>query len=395
MKYNGIWVMPWQLHDEGAEQVVNAVQELNCTSISLGIHLALHRQSAGSQAAFLYHNPKRKTFVSEDGVIYFTPHEELYSVLKPQKSAELGDYDSLKALCQASQNTGVTAEAWLTCFHDPLVLQAHPEAAAVDVYGSRERNILCVNNPESQKFVLSMARDILENYSVDGLELDYVRDNWPGFYLSSVDEVTKVAASHCFCSHCEKQAKEWGFDMELMKASVLRILENQIPPFLMRTSSYQGLADSLIEYVLDDEGIEQFLQFRRKTTSSFFLKAKSLRDEINPRVLLSADLFPPSFSWKVGQDFREISRSVDLIKVKTHYFFDPSSLRLKYLYEHRLARRLAVRDVCAGILVRAPASPSDIEVAIKAAREAGVEGLYYYCYDAASEENLKKIKELS
>jgi len=55
MKYNGIWVMSWQLHDEGAEQVVQAVQELGVTSVSPGIHLALHWQSAGSQAAFLYH----------------------------------------------------------------------------------------------------------------------------------------------------------------------------------------------------------------------------------------------------------------------------------------------------------------------------------------------------
>jgi hypothetical protein len=392
MKYNGIWVMPWQLHDEGAEHVVQTVQELGLTSISLGIHIALHRQSAGSQAAFLYHNLKRKTFVSEDGVIYFKPHQELYSVIKPVESAEFKGYDSLKALVEATKDTKVKAEAWLTCFHDPLVLQKHPEAAVTDVYGTKERNVLCVNNPESQKFVLSMIRDVLENYSVYGLELDYVRDNWPGFYLSNLDEITKVAASHCFCPHCEKQAQEWGFDMDFMKASVLDILEHQIPPHLVRTSLYQGLTDSLVEYILDDEGIQQFLQFRRQSCSSFFAKARSLQNEIDPKVVLSADLFPPSFSWKVGQDFREISKHVDVIKVKTHYFFDPSSLQLKYLYEQGLARRLAACDVCAGILVRAPASPSDIETAMKAAQKAGVQGLYYYCYGAASEENLHVIK---
>ncbi|MBU7018984.1 MAG: hypothetical protein HXS44_15855 [Theionarchaea archaeon] len=390
MKYNGIWVMPWQLQDEGAEQVCAAVQDLGINTISLGVHMALHRQSAGSQAAFLYHNPKRKTFVSEDGVIYFTPHEELYGTLKPRKSAEVSD--SLKMLVKASQNTGVKAEAWLTCFHDPYVLQNYPEASVTDVYGTRERNILCVNNPESQTFVLSMVRDILEHYDIFGLELDYVRDNWPGFYLSHVDEITKVAASHCFCPSCQEKARDWGLDMNVMKTSVSKILENQIPPYLVRISPYQGLTDSLIEYILDDEGISQFLQFRRKSVSSFFEKAKSVRDDINPKVVLSADLFPPSFSWKVGQNFIEISQHVDVIKVKTHYFFNSSSLRLKYVYEHGLARQLAECDVCAGVLIRAPASPSDITIAIGAAQEAGVQGLYYYCYDAASEENLDAVK---
>ncbi|MBU7032554.1 MAG: hypothetical protein HXS53_08485 [Theionarchaea archaeon] len=391
MKYKGIWVMPWQLQDEGAEHVCSTVQDLGINSISLGVHMALHRQSAGSQAAFLYHNTKRKTFVSEDGVIYYTPHETFYTTLIPKKSAEIPD-DSLEILVQASQNTGIKAEAWVTCFHDPHVLMEHPEVSVIDVYGTRERNILCVNNIESQTFVLSMIRDILEHYDIDGLELDYVRDNWPGFYLSHVDEITKVAASHCFCPSCQEKAREWGFDMDAMKTSVLKILENQIPPYLVRTSPYQGLTDSLIEYLLDDEGICQFLQFRRKSCSSFFEKAKSVRDDCNPAVILSADLFPPSFSWKVGQDFREISQYVDVIKVKTHYFYDPSSLRLKYVYEHRLASQLCECDICAGVLIRAPASPSDITVAIRAAREAGVEGLYYYCYDAAPEENLEAIR---
>jgi uncharacterized lipoprotein YddW (UPF0748 family) len=114
-----------------------------------------------------------------------------------------GDFDPLALAVEEGHAWGLSVHAWVTCFEvtggfapkdENHVVNRHPEWVSCDRWGNRmdvgHRAWLDPGIPEVRDYTASVLLDIVSNYEVDGLHLDYVRYEGPemGFAPIAVSE---------------------------------------------------------------------------------------------------------------------------------------------------------------------------------------------------------------
>src|SRR5262249_19327690 len=105
--YSAVWTYPWDLLDEGPDQVLARIADAGLEGISVAA--AYH-----SIRALCPHNPNRAVYHGEGGVIYFRPSEEHFreSRIKPVVSELASEFDPLGVICQAAAKRKVKTHAW-------------------------------------------------------------------------------------------------------------------------------------------------------------------------------------------------------------------------------------------------------------------------------------------
>jgi len=113
------------------------------------------------------------------------------------------DFDPLALAVEEGHAWGLSVHAWVTCFEvtggfapkdENHVVNRHPEWVSCDRWGNRmgvgHRAWLDPGIPEVRDYTASVLLDIVSNYEVDGLHLDYVRYEGPdmGFAPIAVSE---------------------------------------------------------------------------------------------------------------------------------------------------------------------------------------------------------------
>lgn len=115
------------------------------------------------------------------------------SAIVPKATDISGGIDPLAVLCADAHAAGLQVQAWIVPYRvssswppagNPL-LAAHPEwlmtpLAAMDQPLSAASRVggyytLDPGSPGAQEYLVSIAREIVENYAVDGINLDYIR----------------------------------------------------------------------------------------------------------------------------------------------------------------------------------------------------------------------------
>ncbi len=117
--------------------------------------------------------------------------------------------------------------------------------------------------------------------------------------------------------------------------------------------------------------------------------------EINPRVELSIDLYPPSTSWLMGQDYASLGKLVNSVKIMM--YTEPFGISPRRIpFEIELAKKLLPGGVSivAGLSTWPPSTPSTIRRDIELALEAGVDGLYFYSYGWTPKRNFLELGKI-
>jgi uncharacterized lipoprotein YddW (UPF0748 family) len=95
-----------------------------------------------------------------------------------------GSFDALAATIRAAHARGLRVRAWVPQFHDQMAIRAHPAwqmQAVVNgltvAYTGRGRQEFFVNpvNPAARDYQRLIVEEIVRNYEVDGIVLDWVR----------------------------------------------------------------------------------------------------------------------------------------------------------------------------------------------------------------------------
>ncbi len=206
-----IYVYPWDLCDEGLQAALRRLDELGITGVQIAV--AYH---AGRFT--LPHNPRRKLYFPEDGVVYFAHEPDRYadSLIKPRAWSGLGEGDVLRELAQECRRRGLRLTAWIVCAHNAALGTAHPECAVTNVFGDRDMTWLCPANPAVVRYLETLVRDLVTGYSVDAVLLE--SPEYPtldhGFHhektLAAIGPVGKLVASLCFCDSCARLAARLG-----------------------------------------------------------------------------------------------------------------------------------------------------------------------------------------
>ncbi|HOL67720.1 MAG TPA: family 10 glycosylhydrolase, partial [bacterium] len=192
--------------------------------------------------------------------------------------------DLLKKMIPRLRQQGMEVIAYYNASLSDIESQKHPEWRAINSQGQKVRfeyyDQLCLNSP-LKEFVVQQAREIVENYEVDGFWLD----------------LTYMAAGGCFCPWCQKLFQErYGL---------------KLTPEIKKDPASNRL----------------FQEFRRSSRFDFIKAVHTALKEIKPSLLLG---------WNHAGDFYfneiEIDRLADYSSVEFHPpLYAEGSIRARYL----------------------------------------------------------------
>ncbi|MEO6290276.1 MAG: beta-galactosidase, partial [Ginsengibacter sp.] len=255
-------IYPWEVHDEGIDLILeNMTSMAGINSVyMLAVMHQEHRPFNSDKLPgtfYFNHNPVRKEWDAEDAKAYFKPHLEMYGKIKPQLSSFswLNDTDWLKMVLDKAHAKGLRAGAEVSHTYIPMsYLKQHPEIQQRDINGNLlEGNMNarpCSNNPDVREYLLALYSDIATNYDVDYIQTCML-------LYSNQDEPIK--GSTCFCTSCQKEAKEMGFDMAAA-IPILRDNPNAQPQ------------------------LDEWLNFRRASTTKIYKLVTDRIHQANPKI---------------------------------------------------------------------------------------------------------------
>ena len=150
---------------------------------------------------------------------------------------EFTDWDPLRVLTEESRKVGLKVHPWCCVFREgdgSKLLQEHPEYVAMDpsgepvLAGRWKIRWACSARPEVHDYEFAMYEELMDNYDIDGVHLDYIRYNHPASGQHS-----------CFCSYCretfkkqtgaepttDQATREWAAWIDWRAANITRFVE--------------------------------------------------------------------------------------------------------------------------------------------------------------------------
>ncbi len=402
LTYRGIWLHPWDLIDAGVPKVLAELKERGFTAVSLAARYIEERQNSPGPN-LIFQNPYRRAYVSEGSAVYWRPEPDRYahlpSVFRPTPSRDLQD-DVVKIYTEACKATGLRSVLWLPVLRWDQLVRNDPQYSVVDIYGSpvgHKRLFLCPTHPTVRQALRSMVKELAERYEFDELELDFIR--YPEVNSTYGSPLLALALSPCFCEHCQQAARRTGLELEDVRRRLKEVVEWHVR--FIGSSGYcvdhdynKALQNELARRFLEDALLRQWLSFRAQLIASLVKELVEEAHRVRPELAVTADLYPPSGAWELGQDFRELGRLLDGVKIMVYIKpFKQSLCRISL--ETRIARGLiGNKQLILGLASWPPTSPADIRAQYELARRSPIDGISFYCFGWTPSENFDAISDL-
>jgi len=370
----GIYTYAWDLRDEGISTVVARLAESGLNTITLAT-------SYHSGKFLRPHAPSRKLYFPEDGTIYFHHDQSRYGRIKPITNSMVADFDALREL--EKQAPDFRRVGWTVCLHNTALGTRHPDLVARNVFGDPFYPGLCPSNPEVREYVVNLCTDMGDNYALDSLLLET-----PGwlphnhgyhheFTLIELNNRVESLLGLCFCDNCVDAVSKAGINIKAIKQNTQDTLNHF---FLYGISgSKSSHTDWHSSDLTDDAEMNAFLEWRCQLVANLVAE---VRHELNSSVelgVIPTVQSPNSLCWREGSDLRKLAGAADFLEVPA-YQTGP-----KAIAEDSISvRQLAGTDARVNFILR-PSYPNLLNVeelneAILALQNAGMESLYFYNY---------------
>ncbi len=339
----------------------------------------------------LFSNPKRLTYVSEEGGFYWLIDEGRFEGLpkslrpKPSKEVPTSVTEEFIRWCRS---LGLKAVAWLPVLRFDEAVRNDYSIAAVDAWGSLgdyKRLFMCPSNPYVRSFIKLLTEDLVTKYEFDEVELDYVR--YPKPPITYAPPHTLISMLTCFCKYCRERMKEVGIDPDVLVSSIRRLgswirnLINEVPTFSNDTDYLIATYNDVAWRVIRDGLISKWLEFRCELIAEVVSMIKDVIKSYSPNTQLSADLYPPSSSWLLGQDYRVLSKYLSRVKLMLYTSpFNVSPHRIPF--EASLAKELVSggTEVIIGLAGWPPTTEAILRRDVGLVLRSGVDGAYLYSF---------------
>lgn len=331
--YKGVWSNPSTDYANGPNSVEPMVNRL-------------------AQAGFNLIIPLVK---SGDGYVNY--HSKIEKV-RPQ----FKEWDPLSLIVQKAKNVGIKVHPWMCVFKEnenSTIIQKNQTLRMVNLEG-KPTPWVCPANEEVQEYELNLYREVMDNYDVDGVHMDYIR-------YDSEDV--------CFCERCRSRfKKETGVDPIEIKRDLQYLSHlNRKHPFWA-----------------------QWIEWRVKWITKFVEKLSKLTKVKDKKLSAAVFMEYPECIPHIGQDWIDwVERK--LIDYAFPMTYTNSLLMLKRRTKSHLAQ---VKDACSlweGLGKESSRSSLDTKALIKQAkicREEGAEGIVLFSYAALTDEDLSALSKL-
>ncbi|MBO8173837.1 MAG: beta-galactosidase [Thermococcus sp.] len=395
--YKGIWIHPWDFNGGS----ISKISHYGFTHASLAVRYIEERQDWPGPN-IIFQNPKKRTYTSEENAVYWIPDRERYlhlpPQLRPEPSKEIKE-DIVEKFVKACKENSIKSVLWFPTLRWEKAVRDSLDFGVKDIYGSHpsyKRMFLCPSNPFVRETLSLMVEELSEKYEFDEFEFDFIR--YPEIPSTHGTPLLTLALSPCFCEYCKAEALRHDLNLEEVRETLKEIVEwhtEYLPnSYYCKDDDYlEAIYLEFTKEIMENELIKKWLKFRAEQIRSLLKELAKIIRKNNPKAQISADLYPPSGAWLLGQDYKKLVEILDAVKIMIYVKpFGKSICRIPY--ETRIARKyLKDKLLILGLASWPPTTPEDIEEQLKLALDSPIDGVSFYSYGWTPEKNLLKIKE--
>jgi hypothetical protein len=269
--YASIYTYPWDLADEGLDAALDNIQNvagLNDVALATSYHTATY---------FLPHNPVRKLYYGEDGMVLFQADPARYesTVIRPRVSEVVDRPDYLERQAERIRERGLSLTAWIVYAYDHYLARTYPALAQQDALGNRHLSHLCVGAPDVRRYFLALTDDILERLQPGAVHIESLNFLPFGHGFSNPKVLTPITPwcsflmGLCMCDHCIGAASQDGVDGEALRSDVAGFLDAELPKLPSQAEAVAPITQTRLAAAFGGQ-LRPFLEVRSGLASSLF-----------------------------------------------------------------------------------------------------------------------------
>ncbi len=384
----------------GAERVMAEAAEMGqsefilCSIIYKGYRLVMPRHP-------------RQIYSLESGVTFYPADENAYRgcQIRPVSTSDFAGRDLFREMAEAGTHHGVGLSAWVSCFANGRVAAEYPQHAVQNLYGSRDRLFLCVNDPEVQQYCLAMFTDLVTRYPLTSVMADKIPQTTlelDGFG-GRIDPLLRMAGSICFCEHCLVQAQKDGVDLQAARKMALELGEasRKIPQHVREALKEDLKGDTEIPlFLIENPLFAEVLRWRMDCVVQFLAQLRATVRTIQPGIKVSAALVPPvkighdaasPRAWLGAQSYQKFARALDTLHCVIHWDADVVA------YDTRRARSQIDAagsdcELCVHVAGYGSRQPGDMQGLARATLSQGADSVCFFCHDLFDDAMVAALK---
>ncbi len=208
--------------------------------------------------------------------------------------------DVLQETIDAAHAENIRVHTWLVALNDTDYKAKNPEAGNWHFVRERDNDFLAAYNEGYREYMKNIVTEIVTNYDVDGIHLDYIRYN------------------HA----CNGWSEEDFANLEAMGADIENV------KYLIRKTFYQNQLEETdivdADYIFNayrngDKDALLIAQYRRNNVTDFGMMIRDTALAINPDLVISGAIMPegiydPAFSdIHYGQNYEDCAKLYDYV----------------------------------------------------------------------------------
>ena len=275
---------------------------------------------------------------------------------------EYRSWDPLMVLAEEAERLGLSVHAWCCVFpegEDSKLLDESPELAAVpgkeQPFGEQQFRFACPNRPEVQDYEASLYQELIDNYPIAGVHLDYIR----------------FTTGLCFCEVCQESYRETtGGDL-----NALKFFEWNKP---------------------DAQDMDGWIEWRCEIINRFVRRIRAASQAGGKELSAAVFHYYPGGLQDIGQDWETWVRE-GLLDYVFPMNYSPSTLIASKWTRNNVATLAGAPEGCRhweGLHRPACMSTERFVRHVRGVLDAGVEGITIFEYPYLKDEDLIALKEL-
>ena len=400
---------PWDLLDEGLEQILDVLERDTLTNSTYLVAL-MHDEKRPLTDFYYPHNPRRKVYWTEDSRAYWVPNPDAYkgSRIKPRTSdnPEIQGRDWLQELIDGSRSRGMTVGAELshTWVDKTRTAGKLSDIVQHDISGNPFAGRICPNHPDVRAYGTALYLDLATHYDIDFIQTCLIgfhpgrTQPWAASGANEVMRLVGIATGGCFCEHCRAAAEQQGLNWGAIIDRLRWLAEgfdsyNHKQAFelrLLRESS--TTATALLAEVPE---LYAFLKFRTDSLTGFFRQISDAVHGARPEMDLRLNHFA-AYPELMGLDLKAVSQVMDSVRSSDYaeQSGDPERMNFKRAYLHGIRRAIGLDTYfLSAISPRPKATPELVKQGILISAQCGADALTIGHYDGSWANCLRAIKE--
>ena len=284
------------------------------------------------------------------------------------------DRDVLHEVIDEAHKKGIKVHAWFCIDCDAAWAAVHPEDMMVHITKGPDpsKNRISPLSPAYREYTENLIREVVQNYDIDGIQLDYIRYPHIAYGFNENYEIAK--------------AKDAGINVDNVRDVINQTYYNT-------DSDGKAIFES---YDRGDKDVVGWVNLRRNAVDSFAGEIKDIVKSVRPKIKYSASLMPEGAydatflvaqndsktfaEVHYGQDYSDAAKIYDFV-VPMLYWNDygKSPQWADALYKNTV-NIFGRNRVIAGLQAYSPTKSADLCDTVNYIRESSGEGIALFRY---------------